>query len=79
MNNQRVEPWPPLGRENPRHRPVGPRIAPQPINRLGRKGDKLSCRQQSGSPRQSRPIGRQKFGRCHLVTQRLSCWYLDWG
>jgi hypothetical protein len=62
MHDQRVEPGPILGREDPRHRQIGSGIAAQPIDRLGRKGDQLTLAQQSCGPRQPAGIRRQKRG-----------------
>jgi hypothetical protein len=39
MHNQGVKPWPRLGFKDPRHRQIRARIAAQPVDCLGWKGD----------------------------------------
>jgi hypothetical protein len=51
MYDERVEPRPPLGLENPRHRLVVARIRAEAIDRLGRKGHETARPPERGGTR----------------------------
>jgi len=72
MDDQRIEARPGLRLEDPCHGPVVRRIGPEPVDRLGRKGDQPTLAQKVRGAGQPGGIGGEGKGAIH-VTQRWGC------
>src|SRR5690606_16391814 len=62
MADERVEPGPPTGLENPRDRTARARLAAEAVDRRGRKGHESRVGKKARRPRQPRRVGLEDLG-----------------